>query len=70
MTLPLRLSPKEDIMLTTAFSMAGGAALGLGAGMLGGAMIGNAMADNEHDAYAEGYSEFSFSSTSSDKITS
>lgn len=37
--------------------MAGGAALGLGAGMLGGAMIGNAMADNEHDAYAEGYND-------------
>lgn len=38
--------------------MAGGAALGLGAGMLGGALIADAVHDGQEDAYQEGYGEF------------
>jgi hypothetical protein len=36
----------------------GGAALGLGAGVLGGALIADAINDNEHDAYMDGYREW------------
>jgi hypothetical protein len=35
----------------------GGAALGLGAGVLGGALIADAINDNEHDAYMDGYQD-------------
>jgi hypothetical protein len=35
----------------------GGAALGLGAGVLGGALIADAIDDNQDAAYADGYSE-------------
>ncbi|KAK4130925.1 hypothetical protein BT67DRAFT_205987 [Trichocladium antarcticum] len=37
--------------------MAGGAALGLGAGVLGGVLIADAMNDHEQEAYQEGYRE-------------
>ncbi|KAI0402401.1 hypothetical protein F4802DRAFT_600169 [Xylaria palmicola] len=36
---------------------AGGAALGLGAGLIGGALIADAIDDNEHEAYADGYND-------------
>jgi hypothetical protein len=39
--------------------MAGGAALGVGAGLIGGALVADAINDNEQEAYAEGYSMFS-----------
>lgn len=38
--------------------MAGGAALGVGAGMLGGAMLANSYNDAQEEAYEEGYGEF------------
>lgn len=37
--------------------MAGGAALGLGAGVIGGALVADAWNDHEQDAYAEGYND-------------
>ncbi|KAF6826214.1 ww domain containing protein [Colletotrichum musicola] len=37
--------------------MAGGMALGAGAGLLGGALIANSINDHEHEAYAEGYND-------------
>ena len=39
--------------------MMGGAALGLGAGVLGGALIADAVNDHEQEAYQDGYSKFS-----------
>ncbi|KAK8107722.1 uncharacterized protein PG998_009735 [Apiospora kogelbergensis] len=37
--------------------MAGGAALGLGAGVIGGALVADAWNDHEQEAYAEGYND-------------
>ncbi|KAH6885930.1 hypothetical protein B0T10DRAFT_462175 [Thelonectria olida] len=37
--------------------MAGGAALGVGAGLIGGALIADAIDDNEQEAYQEGYQD-------------
>ena len=38
--------------------MMGGAALGLGAGVLGGALIADAVNDHDQEIYQDGYSKF------------
>lgn len=38
--------------------MAGGAALGMGAGLVGGALVADAIHDEQQEAYQEGYGEF------------
>jgi hypothetical protein len=43
-------------------AMAGGAALGVGAGLVGGALVADAIGDHNEDMYEQGYGEWFFPS--------